>query len=362
MNNSHLAFSYTPHLMFEADEVWHHGREPVLRRMSNGDLVSIFYSGGRTEPDPSNIAAIIRSSDDGLTWTKPRRVFSHDTRCVYATEIFMGGIRPMAAVQTYEFGGYFSEFRACFSLSDDNGVTWGEPFTVKGVPPNFCVRQGRTLSDGTWLFPVYWVEQDAGWNFDLRKEGISGIRGWRFSCAVIRSSDSGERFTLSGYQAHPVGFWEPDVLEVSPGHLIMFIRCDKGGVLWRCDSLDYGLSWSPAVPTEIPNSGTKVTLFQIEGKTVLAHNPTPSGRKILELWVSDDGCITWERKIRLAEIQSSESLSIIEPATKLGNWTTDIICYPHGFPDEERRLLYLACDAVHAHYLLKIPFADIVGK
>lgn len=359
MTNS-LIFSYEAHLMFRANAKWHHGREPVLRRMPNGDLISIFYSGGRTEPDPGNVAAIVRSDDDGKTWSEPCQVFAHDTRCVYATEIFTEGMRPFAAVHTYEYGGYFSELRASFSVSDDSGLTWGEPFTIKGVPPNFCVRQGRLLSDGTWIFPVYWVEQDAGWNFDLRKVGISGIRGWRFSSAVIRSHDLGQTFSLGGYQAHPVGFWEPDVIETHPGRLVMFLRCDQGGVLWRSDSPDFGVTWTPAEPTDIPNPGSKIVLFQIEGKTVLAHNPTSTGRRVLELWVSEDRCATWRRKIRLAEIATEGSGAVEEPITKLGNWTTDIICYPHGFADENQRLLYLACDSVHAHYLLKIPFADIL--
>ncbi len=365
MNQKTLEFSYDASPIFKRDDLWLHGREPVLRRMPNGDLIVLFYSGGKTEPDPNNVAAIIRSEDDGRTWTTPEILFKHDTRCSWPTEIFTEGPRPFAVIQTYEYGGYFSELRASLSYTEDNGRTWTEPSTVMGVPPNFSVRQGKVLSDGTWCFPVYWVEQDGNWNFDLRKTTIAGIRNWRFSSAVIRSTNQGESFSLHGYLRHPIGFWEPEIIELEPAHLLMYLRCDQGGgVLWQSESFDFGLTWSPAIPSAIPSSGTKVVMFKIEDHIVLVHNPTPTGRRRLELWVSRDNTRTWSKKILLAEITdvTGGEKSDGQRVSQLGNWTTDIICYPHGFVDEPKRLLYLACDAVDAHYLIKVPFEDFITK
>ena len=37
------------------------------------------------------------------------------------------------------------------------------------------------------------------------------------------------------------------------------------------------------------------------------------------------------------------------------------MAYPHGFADDEREMLYLALDSVKKFFLVKIPYADILG-
>lgn len=352
-----IDFAYDPTVIFQKDDQWTHAREPVLRRMPDGSLACLHYSGGKREPDPENLALITHSRDDGATWSKPEVMFKHQSRCVWPTELFTAGPRPFAVIHTFEYHGFYTELRAFMTFSDDSGRTWSEPRTINGIPPNFSVRQGKVLSNGVWLFPVYWMEQEAGWDW-ASTEGFKWPHGWTFRAGVIRSTDEGKTFSLHGYLRNEGLVWEPEVIELESGHLLMYVRSEGRGVLWQTESFDYGLTWSELIPTEIPNSGTKFVMFRIGNKIVLVNNPDKVGRRHLELWVSDDFCRTWSKKLPLATVPEDQTdVKDIDNEFNKLPW----ICYPHGFADEKQQLLYLALDSVDMHYLIKVPFADFLG-
>ena len=47
-----------------------YAREPIIKKFNNGVMVCLFLTGGRTEPEISNVVKISRSFDDGKTWMK----------------------------------------------------------------------------------------------------------------------------------------------------------------------------------------------------------------------------------------------------------------------------------------------------
>ncbi|MBS1370355.1 MAG: exo-alpha-sialidase [Lentisphaeria bacterium] len=380
-----IEFAYPPRLMFRAEAPFLIGREPTLRRMPDGTLISFLYGRGPGEPHPDNVAAMIRSEDDGESWSKPEIVFEHPVRQTWGTEIFTETERPFAVFHTYNYSNVFCELRCFVSHTPDSGRTWSEPVSFPGVPPNFSCRQGRVLSDGSWLFPIYWVEQRGGWDsygycvrhrsgddrytppedafkvHRYRRKGADiqewelrsrpdGFAAWRYVSGVVRSTDGGRSYTLHGCISPSAGYhaWEPDVIELEPGHLKMYIRCESPeAVLYESDSFDYGRTWTPPAATDIPNPGTKFTLFKIRGRVVLVNNvctPEHRLRDRLELWVSDDGCRSWARRIPLAS-------KLVHNPAYLKNVT-----YPHGFADEKSGQLYLSIDSGQAFFLLKIPF------
>lgn len=195
-----VSFAYDASIMFECDEKFLFGREPTLRRMSDGTLTSLIYTGGKREPDPQNVVAQIKSRDDGATWSKPEVIFSHPCRCCWGTELFTGGDLPMAIFQTFDFCSYYCELRCFYSCSEDNGKSWSSPKSIPGVPPNFSCRQGKVLSDGSWIFPVYWVEVRDHWQFRDPPDKFPALdRGWNFVAGVIRSEDRGQSFSLHGF-------------------------------------------------------------------------------------------------------------------------------------------------------------------
>ena len=143
-----IEFAYPVSTMFRAEEPFLFGREPTPRRMPDGSIVSLLYTGGTQEPHPDNIATVIRSTDDGATWSKPELLFKHPCRCTWGTELFTEGERPFAVFQTFSYETTYAELRAFMTFTDDCGKSWTQPVSIPGVPPNFSVRQGKVLSDG----------------------------------------------------------------------------------------------------------------------------------------------------------------------------------------------------------------------
>ncbi len=352
-----LTFGYPYTLMFQSGPAFSFAREPVLRRMPDGSLFALIYTGGDREPSPDNVVAAVRSVDDGESWSEPEVLFRHPFRSCWATELFTEGPRPFLVFHTYDFRTHYSEVRAFLSFTDDSGRTWSEPTSLPGVPPNVVVRQGKVLHDGTWLFPVYWQETRGDWQGSI--EGYRFSPKWYFCSGVLRSTDNGRSFTLHGCLRNAGHLWEPEVAEIAPGHLLMLIRSEvPGGVLWESESRDGGLTWSEAHPGTIPNPGTKVVLYRVRDRWVLVNNVCTPERKLrndLQLWVGDD-CRTWRKRIPLA---GHPPITPGDPKWDVPGAIVDI-CYPHGFADDARQQLYLALDGVRQFFLVKIPYADLL--
>jgi len=349
-----IQFAYPVTSMFTSDNEYLFGREPTLRRMPDGSLISLVYTGGTKEPDPNNIVTVIRSEDNGETWSHPKLLYKHPIRCTWGTEIFTEGERPFAIFQTYCYDTIFAELRAFITYTDDSARSWTPPVSVPGVPPNFSVRQGKVLSDGSWIFPVYWLEQREKYDF------YTGS-GACFTSGVIRSTDHGKSFSLHGTVVTPGNAWEPELTELEPGHLKMWVRYEPdAGVLWESESNDYGLSWSPARPSDIPNPGTKFVIYKIRNHQILVNNvctPNRRERDLLEIWVSSDNCKTWSKKLPIARLYKEKSKKVD------GFWDSGKalpqVAYPHGFADDREEKLYLSIDSIHKFYFMKVPYSDL---
>lgn len=351
-------FAYPATLMFKADERFQFGREPTPRRMPDGSLVSFVYTGGPHEPHTDNVAAIIRSTDDGESWSKPEILFQHPSCPTLGTEIFTETGRPFAVFLAFSAERGAMDQHAYRAYTDDSGKSWGPPASIPGVPSTLNVRQGKVLSDGSWIFPVYWIEQrDGDWRERWTVSSLWIIGSFHYISGVIRSTDGGKTFSLHGAISTPSHAMEPEVTELEPGHLKMFIRCEHGvPVLWESESFDYGQSWSKAQPSSIPNPSAKCVIYKIRNCHVLVNNVCTkrADRTCLELWVSSDNCASWSKKLPLAKVR-------VDASTK---WDDSClypqVSYPHGFADDAAEKLYLAIDSMWDFHFLKIPYADLL--
>ncbi len=340
-------FTYRPSMIFRAEGEWLTAREPVLRPMPDGSLACLIYSGGPTEPHDENVVLITRSLDRGATWSAAEVLFKHDTRGVWATELFTEGERPCIFVHTFDAASHYLELKSYRSFFDSG--TWSEPVSLPGGFGNVIARQGVVLTDGSWVFPVYWQEALGGWNWKKDGPGYQPHDKWRFVSGALRSDDGGESFSLHGNLRADINLWEPNIVEVSPNHLVMLMRADGVPLKYRSESVDGGRTWSPPEPSDIPDANSKMTLLRWGQRVILLHNPAAVAgwlnRRTLSLWVSEDGCKTWPIKIDLAKGVEGDL----------------IVCYPHAFIDHDEQILYVACDTAVTHYLLKVPLADIVA-
>ncbi|HEY3332657.1 MAG TPA: sialidase family protein [Capsulimonadaceae bacterium] len=340
-------FQYEPSVIFHSDDNWQYGREPILRRLPDGSLVSLIYAGGPSEPHDENVVLITRSVDDGATWTKPEILFSHDARGVWATEMFTEGPRPFIIFYTLDAASHYLDLHAFRSFYDSATATWTEPSSMPSGLHSVNYRQGVVLADGSWLFPVYWEEVLTGFNWQKEGKGFKPHDGWQFIAGAVRSEDQGKTFSNHGYLKDERFLWEPNLVEVSPNHIVMLMRAEGTPWKYRSESLDGGRTWSPAVQSDIPCANSKITLLKWGERTILIHNPSDvpgwDHRTSLEIWVSDDGCKTWPIKRVLAKAVAPKQ----------------VLCYPHGFIDQASETLYVAIDGVTAFYLCKVPLADL---
>ncbi|MEA4889915.1 MAG: sialidase family protein [Clostridiaceae bacterium] len=341
-------FNYPAKLMFQADDQWCYGREPLLRRMKDGSLVASIYSGGPYEPHIDNKVLFIRSEDNGNTWSKPIVLFSHPRRAVMPTEIFTYGENPILFFSTFLPEHNYREISSFNSLSDDNGRSWSNPVQVNGCG-SYAVREGMVLEDGTWLFPVHWMEVREGWNWDENNKS-SITKKWMYCSGVIRTNNKGKEFQKYGYIHLPdyrYHLWEPACVALTGQHLVMLMRAEGTGWLYRSDSYDAGLSWTAPEQTEIPNPASKFCLKKV-GDTILLINNFNNlhdsnkgfvNRNHMEIWASKDNLLSFYKKTAICQREAC-------------------IFYPHGFIEND--ILYLAVENGVSHYFLTIPVDDLI--
>jgi hypothetical protein len=337
-------------------------------------------TGGFSEPWLGNFTMGAFSDDDGETWSEPQVMFRHSHRGLFTTELFVPREGEVHAfLQTYGLGVWMTQLHSYRAVSRDGGRTWKGPNSIPGGIHNVWVNQGIVHSSGRWVIPVSWAEHigeewcepslgrspampcvggeerpvtELQWGADSQLQYRAGNewadRNHRYVVGAMWSDDSGETFRLRGHITGGKHGWliEPKVVELSDGRIVMLIRSQKDGWLWRSESADAGETWSPAVRTDIPNPSAKVKLLRSRGgKIFLIHNPAESsgaimaGRNPLSLWVSDDDMRSWRVKVDLVR----------DPAPNVS------LNYPDGYVDEERKELHFAWEDTVRVYLVRVP-------
>jgi len=337
------------HLIYDFSKA-HQAREPVIRKLSNGTLICSFLTGGTNEPQNANVIKLSKSFDDGKTWTDPQTVVKHSERGCWTAEIFTETDKPFIAVNTYNTNDWrrehYRELQLFRQFLTEDGDPLGEPVSFQGGLNGVSLRQGIVMSNGEWLFPLYW--QEVEYDFDWA-ENTSKIRGgerFPFRCGVAVSGNGGKNFERFGYLAAPKGLWEPNCIEVEPGHIIMLMRSNNEDYLRRSDSYDFGRTWTPAAVSDIENAHTKLSLFKIGGTVFLANNFVCSGgmanRTHLQVRASKDGK-NWK--------------TVFKPEPDNANFY-----YPHVCVCNQTKTVYMAYENSKQHYLVKLSFDELLEK
>ncbi len=294
--------------------------DQAVRLFPNGEFGCIFMTGGDHEPRRENYIALCRSADEGLTWSKPETVLRFDDRACLLSEVVVhrGEIRIFVVTH----GGRFERWRNFTLTSRDNGAAWGELTPFEPAPRRSFLRNLFATSWGEWLLPLqtYDVVEDA--DASPLEDG-SMKRGF---CGALVSADEGRTWERSALTGPLAGWVENNIVEIADQRLVMLVRADGAGVLYRSESADRGRTWSPPEPTDIPNPGSKFRLHKLsDGRIVLIHNPNPRSRNPLALWVSDDDMNTWGYKRVLTDFPGK-------------------LQYPDGFVDEEQGCVHFVFD------------------
>jgi hypothetical protein len=336
--------------------------DTTLRELPDGSWALFMLAGDDFEPSPGNYTGVTRSRDRGTTWTPLEPValgLPRDgaTRGQGPTELMVRGHTCTLFFSTHS-QTWGRDWRSWMITSSDNCRTWSPPQPVPGRLGRFTfIRNSIVTRDGRILLPFQHYEgppagtppppdEEKPWHGEIF-HFVSNPRN-----GVLASGDGGHTWTEHGdIRLTPDdryhGWAENNVVELAGGRIAMIIRADRlGGVLFKAESTDGGRTWPRfASATEIPNPGSKATLYPLGGDAVaLLHNPNSRHRSPLALWISFDGMKTWPYQ-RVLRAESCDG-----PKGAMN--------YPDGFVSADREWLHFAFDdARHraVHYSAKLP-------
>ncbi len=343
--------------------------DTTLRAMPDGSWALYMLAGGDFEPSPENYMAVTRSTDEGRTWTPLEAVntgFPRSGRTIGQgpTELMIHEGRSTMFFSTHA-RTWGNDWQSWMMHSLDSGRTWSKPEAVPGRLGKFTfLRKHLVTKDGRILVPFQHYlgapdgtppppEEASPWHGEIFHH-VSNPRN-----GVLMSSDGGVTWSEHGdIRLTPNdryhGWAENDLFERADGSVGMIIRGDRlGGVLFQAVSTDGGRTWPAfASITEIPNPGSKATLYPLGGDAVaLLHNSNSKRRAPLSLWISFDGMKTWPYQRVLVEEAGPDPKFTGKPMRGALN-------YPDGFVSSDRQWLHFAFDdARHraVHYSAKLP-------
>ncbi len=233
---------------------------------------------GGTDEGAKDVAIwMARSTEKG--WTPPQKIADEPGFPCWNPVLFRE--RSGALFLFYKAGPSPTNWSGLYRTSNDAGQTWNPavllPAGLLGPIKNKPIQlaSGRIVagtsveSHRTW---AAWVEtsDDAG-------------KTWRRHGPITVPSDN-------------YGIIQPTIFESSAGTLRMLTRArPRIGQVCTATSKDSGTTWTDAEPTKLPNPNSGIDAVRLaDGRVVLCHNPTHTGRTPLILSVSKDDGSTWQ--------------------------------------------------------------------
>lgn len=261
--------------------------EGTFIRAKDGSIMLIFtqYYGDSWSDHATARLAVIRSFDEGETWTGPEILVEKDEN---ALNIMSASALRMANGDLGIF--YLCKFMKggkllCmpfFIRSSDEGKTFGKPAPCLDEDGYYILNNDRVirLKSGRIVLPV-------------NRHGDSGTSlhpGYFFTCY---SDDDGATWQVSRDSVHSpyndnTRLQEPGFFELPDGRLWMYCRTSYG-FQYQSFSADGGNTWEPVVPCFRFSSPDSPMLVKQMGKyTVSVFNPVGYNciREDTEVWGS----------------------------------------------------------------------------
>lgn len=291
---------------------------PGLARAANGDLLVSFC----TEFDcvSGGDAYLLRSSDGGRTWSEPRLMVrsSKPDGCI---NLSVGLVTLRNGTILYpccdaRITRKWDQHEADLIIlrSQDDGRTWSDPTPIHAdVQEPFAYGTILELSGGDLLCPIWGKRTpEEAWRSGVVRSRDGGLT-WGEHATIAYDPDAAlpDRKSAPG-EIHCAGFNETSLAELPDGRLLAVIR--QQGVegrlrdLYRAVSSDAGRSWS--APERLPLWGTSPSLHVLPSGRVLLgyrnHRDNPQGLASpgVGLSRSDDGGLTWTDHLLLEDPQA----------------------------------------------------------
>jgi Neuraminidase (sialidase) len=259
---------------------------PDICRLSNGDLVCVFYSGYGHVSTPNTRwprggrIMMVRSSDNGTSWSKPIVVIDTDQD---DRDPSVSCLRDGTLLLNW-FTLQHDRVGILLARSTDQGRTWSEPVPVDlDSPYSFaCSSPIRQLPDGSLILGLY--------HEDSKKNLALG--------GTVKSYDGGKTWkelALIGERSEIFLDAETDVTRLEDGVLLAALRSSKVDMHYA-QSADGGKTWGP-----VQSFGFKghcpYFLRHRSGVILLAHRVPDTSLH----WSNDEGK-TWQGPVRIDSV------------------------------------------------------------
>ncbi len=260
---------------------------PTIECSNNGRLFISFYSGMTTEM-PGNFLIVIKSDNNGLTFSKPIFAIEPPTpnvRCFDPCLWFdnKGRLWLFYAQSCQLMDGKAGVWAIVSENPDDDDIIFSTP---RRIANGIMMNKPLILKNGDWLLPC------SIW------EGV--IHNMIHNCAeerfsnVYRSSDEGISFQLIGHSAYSERFIDEHMLvELNNGVIWMLIRSKNG--IGQSYSEDKGLTWSEGNDSGLGGPCSRFCIRRLKsGNLILINHHNFSGRNNLKAMISEDDGKTWK--------------------------------------------------------------------
>ena len=286
------------------------GYFPRLDVLPNDELLSVFKMGAG-HVGKHGYAGLSRSSDGGMTWTEPVKIFDlpNADDGVDAHGVLRDGTILYGAVsygwegERYSYKNWYAN--SYIIRSQDQGHTWSEPAKINIAPFTWAYPFGRIieLADGQLLMTMYGgylplslrgpaANDKDDVTREMRKLGDQKPEQQRGDFAfIIKSKDGGK--TWGDLHVIARGFNETCPVLLPNQRILVAMRSTEGGAYTATSySDDGGNTWS--VPVQISNQSEHPAdlLLLKSGELFLTHGQRnkPYGVQVM---VSKDNGTTW---------------------------------------------------------------------
>ncbi|HUX22547.1 MAG TPA: sialidase family protein, partial [Spirochaetia bacterium] len=253
----------------------HTNHAPALAELDNGDLLCVWF-GGSDEGAGDIKVHMSRLPSKGAAWSQPILLSQDYSKADQNPSLFQepSGRLWLLHTSMETRGCTLSEWQRRLAAeeatgpfamqhtsnvvvrtSDDRGLSWGTARPFIDRPGTFCRHPISILSDGTWIFPVWYSSLDSTNQFG------------HDHTAVYLSSDGG-----ASWSEHSVpksaGRVHGSVVELDDGRLLMFLRSRSADRIYLSRSGDSGRTWSEPERTELPNNNASIRAIRLRSRRI----------------------------------------------------------------------------------------------
>jgi len=278
------------------------GLFPVLALANDGTIVAVLR-GGAGHLGIEGRLDVVRSRDDGMTWTAPNVVVdsevddrnpafgvSHQGTLILAYARCTNYDSDQNWVREDRVVGEDFAWEMMVTRSFDAGLTWEKPVPLGADLPGAVSPFGKIvpLEDHTLLLPIYCYANEAlrtlvGRSVDLGPTGNSCV-------FVLRSRDDGGTWGDASLLAP--GMNETALAVTGASKVLAVMRDDGAAALHATRSRDGGYTWSPPEPITADREHPADLVLLHDGSVMLVYgNRNPPYR--IEGLVSRDGGSSW---------------------------------------------------------------------